>query len=70
MTTCTVCTAEPMATTSMLESEDFESCGSESEVDVPPPFKTRKLDGAAKYHTKYNPDWKKKWPCIQKAIKW
>ena len=52
---------------SLLESEEFESGDSESGVDAPPPFKTRKLDGAAKYRTKYNPDWKKKWPCIQKA---
>ena len=27
--------------------------------------KKRKMDGAAKYRTKFNPEWIKKWPCIQ-----
>lgn len=34
---------------------------------VEPPTKSRKLEGAAKYHTKFNPEWSKKWPCIQQA---
>lgn len=38
----------------------------DSEVDGPP-TKTRKLDGAAKYHTKFNPEWTRKWPCIVRA---
>ena len=35
----------------------------ESERD--PPSKKRRFDGASKYPTKYNCDWRKKWPCIQ-----
>lgn len=32
-----------------------------------PPAKSRKLDGSAKYPTKFNSDWSKKWPCIQSS---
>ena len=30
-----------------------------------PLMKTRKLAGATKYPSKFNPDWTKQWPCIQ-----
>ena len=45
---------------------DSEGSSSDFEVDKPP-TKTRKLDGAAKYPTKFNLEWTKKWPCIVKA---
>ena len=49
------------------------SCDSDNDdhqPSGPPPTKTRKLDGAAKYPTKFNLDWTKKWPCIQPATKY
>ena len=52
---------------------DSEKTGSDlasEREDGPPPTKTRKLDGAAKYPTKFNSDWTKKWPCIQPATKY
>lgn len=43
----------------------MESAGSSSDFEAEPPVKTRKLDGAAKYPTKFNSEWRNKWPCIQ-----
>ena len=43
-----------------LDSDDHQPSG-------PPPTKIRKLDGAAKYPNTFNPDWTKKWPCIETA---
>ena len=40
-----------------LEASDVEMEGQ--------PAKTRKMDGAAKYPTKFNSEWTKKWPCVQ-----
>ena len=52
------------------EASGCDSDGSDRERNGPPPTKTRKLEGAAKYPTKFNSDWTKKWSCIQPATKY
>ena len=42
------------------------SSGEETEPELPL-TKTRKLEGAAKYPTRFNREWSRKWPCIQEA---
>ena len=42
---------------------------SDSEEGSGPSSKRRRCDGAAKYPTKFNPDWSKRWPCIQVATR-
>ena len=39
---------------------------SDTEI-VESPTKTRKLEGATKYATKFNREWSKRWRCIQSA---
>ena len=50
----------------MAECQTDSDSASDVEI-VEPPTKTRKLEGAAKYHTKFNPEWSKICPCIQRA---
>lgn len=38
-------------------------CTCESDDDLPP-AKSRKLDGAASYRTKFNPEWKKEFDFV------
>ena len=45
----------------------MDSGESDNETEGPPTAKTRKLDGAAKYHTKFNAEWTRKWLCIIRA---
>ena len=40
---------------------------SSDEDDVQPPSKSRKLDGAASYKTKFNQEWKKEFNFITNA---
>ena len=39
----------------------------ESDEEEDPPSKTRKLDGAASYRTKFNTDWKKEFDFITRV---
>jgi len=42
---------------------------SSSDVElVEPPSKTQKLEGAAKYPTRFNTAWSRTWPCIQPSV--
>ena len=50
----------------MAESRVDSDSSSDIEI-VEPPSKTRKFEGAAKYNTRFNPEWSKIWPCIQRA---
>ena len=51
-----------------MDSEEDNTDGEVSEDETrEPPTKTRNLHGAAKYRTKFNLDWTKKWPCIRSA---
>ena len=45
-----------------MDSSDEDDSGSEF-----PTSKTRKIEGAAKYPTRFNAEWSKRWPCIQRA---
>ena len=49
----------------MEQTSESDVSDTDTEVQAPPP-KARKLDGAAKYPTKFNPDWSRRWPCIQR----
>ena len=52
------------------DTSSYDTDSDDHQPSGPPPTKTRKLDGAAKYPTKFNPDWTKKWPCIVPATKY
>ena len=53
------------STASDSEEERFTETDCEEKLARPPHQKRpRKYSGAAKYHTKFNPDWKKEFPFV------
>ena len=54
----------PLADSDMADS----SADSDSDSDCSPPAKTRKLDGAATYPSRFNSEWKKKFPFVTNVI--
>ena len=53
-----------------IDTSSYDMDSDKHQPSGPLPKNTRKLDGAKKYSTKFNPDWTKKWPCIVPATKY